>query len=374
MAESRWSCNPPPLKIGDLVARVPIVQGGMGVGISLAGLASAVARAGGIGVISAALVGVFEGEALFFKNPTAANVQGLKRQISLAKEKAPEGIIGVNIMVALTDFDPLCQAACEAGADILFCGAGLPLHLPELRPAGSRTKLSPIVSSPRAAKLIAKRWWSRYHCVPDAVVVEGPKAGGHLGFSPDKIEAQESRLEVLVPQVIEAMKPFEDLAGQAIPVIPAGGIYTGADIYFYIHKLGAAGVQMATRFVATYECDASEAFKEAYIKASREDLAIIRSPVGLPGRAIRGKFIQEVEAGKRSPYKCIYHCLKTCDYRKSPYCIAAALINAQRGRLDAGFVFAGANAWRVEKIVSVQELIDELIEEYCQVRRKEEGA
>ncbi|WP_208595657.1 NAD(P)H-dependent flavin oxidoreductase [Thermosulfurimonas dismutans] len=372
MMESKWSCEPPALKIGDLVARVPIVQGGMGVGISLAGLASAVARAGGIGVISAALVGIYEGEAYFFKNPTEANIQGIKRQIALAKKKAPGGIIGVNIMVALTDFEPLCRAACEAGADILFCGAGLPLNLPELRPEGANTKLVPIVSSPRAAQLVAKRWWSKYQYVPDAVVVEGPKAGGHLGFAPDKIEAEESRLEVLVPQVLEAMKPFEDKAGKPIPVIPAGGIYTGRDIYYYINKLGAAGVQMATRFVATHECDAAPAFKEAFVKATKEDLTIIKSPVGLPGRAIRGTFIKEVEAGKKKPYKCIYHCLKTCDYRKSPYCIAAALINAQRGRLEAGFVFAGANAWRVDKIVSVQELIDELIEEYCQALKEDQ--
>ncbi len=371
MKASRWSCTPPPLRIGDLVAPVPIVQGGMGVGISLAGLASAVARAGGIGVISAALVGVYEGEAFFLKNPTQANIQGIKRQIALAREKAPEGIIGVNVMVALTDFEPLCQAACEAGADILFCGAGLPLNLPALRPEGSRTKLAPIVSSARAAQLIAKRWWMKYRYIPDAVVVEGPKAGGHLGFSPEKLEAEDTRLEVLVPQVIEAMKPFEDKAGRAIPVIPAGGIYTGKDIYFYIHKLGAAGVQMATRFVATHECDAAPAFKEAFVRASQGDLKIIKSPVGLPGRVIRGKFIDEVEEGKKRPYKCIYHCLKTCDYRKSPYCIAAALINAQKGNLEAGFVFAGANAWRVDKIVSVQELIDELMEEYCAARRED---
>ena len=372
MVNSKWSCDPPPLRIGDLVARVPIVQGGMGVGISLAGLASAVARAGGIGVISAALIGIYEGEAYFLKHPTEANIRGLKRQIALAKEKAPGGIIGVNVMVALTDFEALCRAACEAGADILFCGAGLPLNLPELRPEGSKTKLVPIVSLPRAAQLVAKRWWNKYRYVPDAVVVEGPKAGGHLGFTLDKIEAEESRLEVLVPQVIEAMKPFEDKAGKPIPVIPAGGIYTGRDIYYYLNKLGASGVQMATRFVATHECDAAPAFKEAFVKATKEDLTIIKSPVGLPGRALRGTFIKEVESGKKKPYKCIYHCLKTCDYRKTPYCIAAALINAQRGNLDAGFVFAGANAWRVDKIVSVQELIDELMEEYCQALKEDQ--
>ncbi|WP_022853797.1 NAD(P)H-dependent flavin oxidoreductase [Thermodesulfatator atlanticus] len=372
--KTRWSCEPPPLKIGQFVAPVPIIQGGMGVGVSLAGLASAVARAGGIGVISAALVGIFEGEAVFFKNPQEANIRGLKKQIALAKKKAPGGIIGVNIMVALTDFEPLCVAAFEAEADILFCGAGLPLNLPGLRPEGKdHSRLVPIVSSARAATLIAKRWWTKYGYMPDAIVVEGPKAGGHLGFAPDKIDAEESRLEVIVPQVIEAMKPFEDKVGREIPVIPAGGIYTGRDIYFYIDKLGCAGVQMATRFVATYECDAAPAFKEAYLKATQQDLTIIKSPVGLPGRVIKGKFIEAVEQGKKSPYKCMYHCLKTCDYRKSPYCIAAALINAQRGRLDAGFVFAGSNAYRVDKIVSVQELIDELIEEYCQAKREEKG-
>ncbi|WP_297057544.1 nitronate monooxygenase family protein [Thermosulfurimonas sp.] len=363
----------PPLRIGDLTAPVPIVQGGMGVGISLAGLASAVARAGGIGVISAALVGFYEGETEFFRDPTRANIRGLKRQIALAREKAPEGIIGVNIMVALTDFEPLVQAACEAGADIIFSGAGLPLNLPELRPEGSRTKLAPIVSSPRAAKLVAQRWWKKYGCVPDAVVVEGPQAGGHLGFSVKELEAPESRLEVLVPRVIEALKPFEDRAGKAIPVIAAGGIYTGYDLYRYLHEIGASGVQMGTRFVATHECDASPAFKEAFLRAGKEDLTIIRSPVGLPGRALRGSFLRKVEAGEKRPYRCMYHCLRSCDYRKSPYCIAAALINAQRGNLEAGFVFAGANAWRVDRIVSVQELIDELLGEYHQARLEREG-
>ncbi|MBX6422604.1 nitronate monooxygenase family protein [Thermosulfurimonas sp. F29] len=372
--ERDFPCEVPPLRIGDLTARVPIVQGGMGVGISLAGLASAVAREGAVGVISAALVGFYEGEAEFFRNPTEANIRGLKRQIRLAREKAPGGIIGVNIMVALTDFEPLCRAACEAGADIIFAGAGLPLNLPELRPEGSSTRLAPIVSSARAAKLVAQRWWSKYGYVPDAVVVEGPMAGGHLGFSPEKLEAEESRLEVLVPRVIEAMKPFEDKAGRAIPVIAAGGIYTGRDIYRYLHEIGAAGVQMGTRFVATHECNASPAFKEAFVRARKEDLTIIKSPVGLPGRALKGTFLKRVEAGEKRPYRCIYHCLRTCDYRKSPYCIAAALINAQRGNLEAGFVFAGANAWRVDRIVSVRELIEELIRDYCAARLEaEEG-
>ncbi|QJA06413.1 nitronate monooxygenase [Thermosulfurimonas marina] len=365
-----YPCEIPPLEIGGLVARLPIVQGGMGVGISLSGLASAVARAGGVGVISAALVGFFEGEAEFFKNPTEANIRGLKRQIAEARRKAPEGILGVNIMVALTDYEPLVKAACEAGADVIFSGAGLPLNLPELRPEGAPTRLVPIVSSARAAKLVTQRWWSRYGLVPDALVVEGPKAGGHLGFEIEKLESEDSRLEKQIPEVIKVIRPFEEKAGRSIPVIAAGGIYTGRDIYRYLHQLGAAGVQMGTRFVATQECDASPAFKEAFLRARREDLTIIKSPVGLPGRALKGPFLQAVEAGEKRPYKCMYHCLRTCDYQKSPYCIAAALINAQRGNLEAGFVFAGANAWRVDRIVSVKELLDELLEEYCAAREE----
>jgi len=221
----------------------------------------------------------------------------------------------------------------------------------------------PIVSSSRAAKIIFQSWQNHYHHVPDAVVVEGPLAGGHLGFKKEQIHDPAYVLEKILPEVISVIKPFEQYAGKQIPVIAAGGIYTGADIYKYL-QMGAQGVQMATRFVATYECDASEEFKDAYIKCSKEDLIIIDSPVGLPGRAIRNRFLEKIASGNKIPFKCPWKCLKTCDLRSSPYCIARALTNAKNGHLEQGFAFAGANAYRIDKIISVKELFKTLIAEY----------
>lgn len=356
-----------PLRIGDLVAPLPIVQGGMGVGISLSGLASAVAREGGIGVIATAGIGMFEPD--FATNFREANVRALRREIRRARSLA-DGPIGVNIMVALTNFDEMVQVSIEEGVDVIFSGAGLPLNLPQLRPEGCCTKLVPIVSSGRAAAIICKRWTERYGYLPDAFVVEGPLAGGHLGFRPEQLDDPAYALERLVPQVIEAVRPYAERYGREIPVIAAGGIYTGADIHKFL-KLGAAGVQMATRFVATHECDAADRFKQTYIEARPEDIVIIKSPVGLPGRAIRNDFLAAVERGERKPFTCPYHCIRTCDFRGSPYCIAMALTNAQRGNLEEGFAFAGANAWRVREIVPVRELIQSLVEEYREVAQQD---
>ncbi|HIP99476.1 TPA: nitronate monooxygenase [Candidatus Bipolaricaulota bacterium] len=350
----------PPLRIGDLTAPLPIVQGGMGVGISLSGLASAVAREGGIGVIATAGIGMFEPD--FATNFPEANIRALRREIRRARGLTA-GPLGVNIMVALTNFEDMVRVSIEEGVDVIFSGAGLPLNLPRLRPPGCHTKLVPIVSSGRAAAIVCKRWSDRYGCLPDAFVVEGPQAGGHLGFRPDQLADPAYALERLVPQVIEAVRPFAARFGREIPVIAAGGIYSGADIHRFL-KLGAAGVQMATRFVATHECDAAAGFKQAYIEARPEDIVIINSPVGLPGRAIRNEFLAAVERGERKPFTCPYHCIRTCDFRRSPYCIAMALTNAQRGNLEEGFAFAGANAWRVREIVSVPDLIRSLVEEY----------
>ncbi|MEA1925757.1 MAG: nitronate monooxygenase family protein [Patescibacteria group bacterium] len=352
---------PPPLTIGNVTVPVPIIQGGMGVGISMAGLASAVARAGGIGVIASVLIGLNETD--FHKDPQGATFRALKKQIRLAKEAAPNGIIGVNIMVALTDYEEAVRIAAEAGADLIISGAGLPLGLPGLIPEGCNTKVVPIVSSGRAASIICHRWDLHFSHLPDAIVVEGPKAGGHLGFKAEDIDSPENYIENLTSQVIEAVKPFEQKSGQAIPVIAAGGIYTGEDIYKFI-RMGAAGVQMGTRFVATHECDASDKFKQAYIRAKEEDVSIINSPVGMPGRALRCKFIEEAKAGKKRPRRCIYKCLKSCNYPDTPYCIAMALVNAQRGIFRSSFVFCGSNVWRINKIVSVRELMDELVHGY----------
>jgi nitronate monooxygenase len=347
----------PSLRIGDLLARIPIVQGGMGVGISLSNLASAVMKEGGIGVIAAAMIGM--GEPDIGSNYREANIRALTREIRAARQKA-EGILGVNIMVALTNFGDMVRTAIKEKTDVIFAGAGLPLDLPGYL-EGAKTKLVPIVSSARAAAIICKKWMTKFHYIPDAFVVEGPKAGGHLGFKPEQIDDPEFALERIVPEVIEAVRPFAEQAGRPIPVIAAGGVYDGADIHKFL-QMGAAGVQMGTRFVATHECDADQRFKEAYIQATPEDIQIIKSPVGLPGRAIVSSFLEDVRRGLKKPFTCPFHCVSTCDYTKSPYCIGMALTNAKKGLLKHGFAFAGANAWRVDKIISVRELIESLRE------------
>lgn len=333
----------------------------MGIGISLSGLASAVANEGGIGVIATAGIGMNEPD--FSTNFLEANIRALRKEIRKARELT-RGIIGVNIMVALSNFADMARTAIEEGIDIIFSGAGLPLNLPQFLNGTVKTKLVPIVSSARAAGIIAKRWSEKYNYLPDAIVVEGPRAGGHLGFKEQMIGDPEYSLEKLVPEVIEAIKPYEERYKKPIPVIAAGGIYTGEDIYRFF-KLGALGVQMATRFVTTYECDASAKFKQTYVDSKKEDIVIIKSPVGMPGRAIKNAFLDDVSQGKRKPFKCPYHCIITCDYKNSPYCIARALINAQKGNLSQGFAFAGENAYRAEGIISIKELIEILKKEYA---------
>lgn len=353
----------PKLRIGDLESDIPIIQGGMGVGISLSGLASAVANAGAIGVIATAGIGMLEPD--FYTNFSEANKRALRKEIRKARELT-SGIIGVNIMVALSDFDDLVQVTVDEGADLVFLGAGLPLSVPgELldRSRKVRTKFVPIVSSARAARIIFQYWIKHYNYIPDALIVEGPLAGGHLGFKKGHINNPAYTLEKLLLEVISVTKHYEQCFNKDIPVIAAGGIYTGADIHKFL-QLGAQGVQMATRFVATYECDADIKFKEAYLKCEKEDVIIIDSPVGLPGRAIRNRFLEDVQAGAKKPFRCPWQCLKSCDFRNAPYCIALALTNAKRGNIEDGFAFAGANAYRLNKIVSVKELIETLLEEY----------
>ncbi len=347
----------PHLKIGHLTARLPVVQGGMGVGVSLHSLASAVACAGGIGVIAAAGIGFAESAtpADFVHNCEIA----MAREVQMAKEMSGGGPIGVNVMVALSDFEMLARTAAQAGADVIFSGAGLPMRLPACV-EGTDTAIVPIVSSGRAADLLCKAWVTKHDRFPDGFVVEGPLAGGHLGFSREQLQhLDDFKLERHVTQVIEAVRPWEEKAGRPIPVIAAGGIFTGEDIARFLN-LGAAGVQMATRFVCTEECDASPLFKQAYLNAAPEDIGFIKSPVGMPGRAIKNTFLSRVDGGWEAPIYCPYHCIRTCVPEKSPYCIALALDNARLGHLDDGFVFAGANAWRCDKIVKVQELMDEL--------------
>ena len=348
------------LRIGNLSIAVPVIQGGMGVGISLSGLAAAVANEGGVGVISSAGLGLLYRD--FSENYLEASIHGLQEEIRKAKENTI-GVIGVNIMVAMTNFVDMVKTSISEKADIIIAGAGLPLDLPSFLKKDSTTKLVPIVSSARAARIICEKWKSNYDYLPDAVIVEGPKAGGHLGFKEEQITDMNYSLENLVPEIITELRMFEEKYNTHIPLIAAGGIYTGEDIS-NIMKLGASGVQMGTRFVTTHECDASEAFKQAYIDAEEKEIEIIRSPVGMPGRAIFSNFIQKVRDGKKQPKKCPYKCIKTCDIDKSPYCIIIALINALKGNFESGYAFAGSNAFRATKITSVKEIFQSLKKEY----------
>jgi nitronate monooxygenase len=348
------------LRIGNLVLEVPIIQGGMGVGISLSGLASAVANEGGAGIISSAGLGLLYKD--FSSDFLEASIHGLKEEIRKTREKT-KGVIGVNVMVAMTNFTDMIKTAISEKVDIITAGAGLPLDMPSFLKSDSITKLIPIVSSARAAKIICEKWKSNYNYLPDAVIVEGPKAGGHLGFKEEQINDNDYSLEKLVPEIVSELKTFEDKYNTKIPLIAAGGIYTGKDIKDIL-ELGASGVQMGTRFVTTEECDASPSFKQAYLNATSSDIEIIKSPVGMPGRAIISNFITKVREGKKQPKKCPFKCIKTCDISKSPYCIIVALINALKGNFEGGYAFAGTNAFRATKISSVKELFQAILLEY----------
>lgn len=367
------------LKIGDKIARLPIIQGGMGVGVSRSSLAGAVAAAGGVGIISTAQIGYDEEG--FDKDPAGANLRAIKKHIVRAKELAKDtlgkcaGLVGVNVMVALKHYREHVRAAVEAGADVVICGAGLPMDLPELV-EGSETKISPIVSSARACKLILKQWDKKYHRTADFIVVEGPAAGGHLGFHPEKLEEygymgdldaageaaahslEHDEVDSEIRGVVEVKKEYEKKYGCHIPVIMAGGIFDHADVE-HAFLLGAEGVQVASRFVATYECDASEAFKQAYLDAKDGDAVIIQSPVGLPGRAVHNAFVDKTREQKCPINRC-YQCLEKCDPSKVPYCITKALVDSVKGDTENGLVFCGANVGRINRLMHVSDLMKEL--------------
>lgn len=350
----------PKFKIGDLEAE--LIQGGMGVGISKGGLAGAVGDEGGIGIIASValgLVGLSENYD-YKKDYVKANQDALRDEIRRAR-RISNGVIGVNIMHALSDYTSLIETSVEEEVDLIISGAGIPRDLPQYL-NGKDIKLVPIVSSSRVANMICKAWYKFGH-LPDAVVVEGPKAGGHLGFSREELDNPDfvsNGLERIFVEVIDAVKEYGD-----IPVIAAGGIFYGSDIKRVL-DLGAAGVQMATRFVPTYECDADDKFKQAYVNCKEEDIRIINSPVGMPGRAIVNEFLERIEGGNGDKFSCYHHCLKTCNPRESPYCIANALANAQQGDLDNGFVFAGSNAYKCNEVVSVRDVFESLGREYSE--------
>lgn len=346
-----------PLQIGDLTIKYPIIQGGMGVGISRSSLAGAVSANGGLGIISSAQIGYDEPD--FDKDQNQANLNAIYKHIQKAKEISGGKPVGINIMVALKNYEAHVKASIEAGADVIISGAGLPVHLPEYV-NGSGCKIAPIVSSEKAAMIILRNWAKKYNRTADFIVIEGPKAGGHLGFKKEQLDnITDKEYDNEIKKIIETVKQFEEKFEKRIPVIIAGGIFDYNDIC-HAFSLGAAGVQIASRFVATYECDADEKYKQAYINASDEDIEIIMSPVGMPGRALKNKFVRLIKE-KPVPVERCFNCLEKCNPAKVPYCITKALVDAVRGDVDNGLVFAGANAGRIDKIVSVHELMAELI-------------
>ncbi len=346
-----------PLKIGNIEVPIPIIQGGMGVGISLSNLAGAVAKLGGVGVISAAQPGYLEKD--FREDALKANIRALKKHIEKAKEIAPQGIIGVNIMCAATNYAKLVKASLEAGAHMIISGAGLPLDLPSLC-KNSDVKLIPIISSKKAADIILKYWMKKHNRLPDAFIYEGPKAGGHLGFKRETLDSLENyNTEEEISKILKTLDEYKEKQNPTIPLIVAGGVFTGKDIASFL-KLGASGVQIGSRFVATHECDASEDFKKAYLNSTKENITIMQSPVGLPGRAINNKFLKAVSEARPDFPKC-FNCVQKCDPKTTPFCITDALINSAKGDVDKGLIFCGSETYRIDKIVSVKELMDELI-------------
>lgn len=348
------------LTIGDLKIRVPIIQGGMGIGISLSRLASAVANMGGVGIISTVGIGLTSKQTGlgYRKN----NIEAIRNEIRKARELT-SGVLGVNIMSVITDFSDMVKTSIEEGIDIIFSGAGLPLDLPGYLTKGMKTKLVPIVSSGRAASIIAQKWQQNFNYLPDAFVVEGPKAGGHLGFKAEALQDIGNKLENLVDEVLKVARELKEKFNKEIPVIAAGGIFSGGDIKKMM-KRGASAVQLGTRFVATEECDASREFKQAFVDAKKRDIQIIKSPVGMPGRTIFNRFLKEAFEGKRRPEVCKHNCIRSCDYKTTTYCISEALLAAYNGNLDDGFVFVGSNASRIKEITTVRKVFDDLQEEY----------
>lgn len=348
----------PKLRIGSITVGIPIVQGGMGVRVSLSSLAAAVAEEGGMGTISSIGLGDIEAAKEEYERVSR---EALEREIRKAKSMT-DGHIAVNFMGVLSNVNDLILTTVREGVKTIVYGAGLPVKLPALVEDDS-VNLVPIVSSARVAEFILRSWDKRYNRTVDAFILEGPLAGGHLGFSEDQLHQLEKySLDNLLPEILETVKAYEDRYGRKIPIIAAGGIYNGKDIARML-SLGASGVQMATRFVCTSECGVSQEFKQAYLDVKEEDIIIIKSPVGMLGRAIKNKFLRDLEIKGKIKIRCPFRCLSACKVSEARYCIAQALVNSYFGDVDHGLIFCGKNAYRVNKIITVKELISGLLAE-----------
>ena len=349
-----------PLKMGNIVAKVPLIQGGMGVGISLGRLAGTVAKEGGIGIISAAQIGFMEPD--FDTNTKEANLRAIKKEYDKARAIAPDGIIGFNIMVAMRYYEEYVRAAIDAGADLIISGAGLPTDLPRIA-GDSQTKLAPIVSTDKSAKVILKYWGRKYKRMPDLLVIEGPKAGGHLGFTKEQLESyDQAAYDAEVGVILDTVKSYEEEFHCQIPVALAGGIENKAQAE-HAFSLGVDAIQAATRFVTTEECDAHIKYKEAYLNAKETDIVIVKSPVGMPGRAILNPCMEKVMAGEQIPHSSCHGCLHKCNPCEIPYCITDALVHAARGEVDDALLFCGAYAYKADHLETVKEVIDSLMPE-----------
>ena len=349
-----------PLKMGNIEAKGPLIQGGMGVGISLGRLAGAVAKEGGIGSISAAQIGFKEPD--FDTNTKEANLRAIQKEYDKARAIAPDGIIGFNIMVAMRHYEEYVRAAIDAGADLILSGAGLPTDLPRIA-GDSRAKLAPIVSTDKSAKVILKYWGRKYKRMPDLLVIEGPKAGGHLGFTKEQLKAyDQAAYDAEVSDILDTVRSYEEEFQCRIPVALAGGIENKAQAE-HAFSLGVDAIQAATRFVTTEECDAHIKYKEAYLNAKETDIVIVKSPVGMPGRAILNPFMEKVMAGERIPHSSCHGCLQKCNPSEIPYCITDALVHAARGEVDDALLFCGAYAYKADHLETVKEVIDSLMPE-----------
>lgn len=348
------------LKIGKKYTKLPLIQGGMGIGISLGGLAGAVAAEGGAGVISAAQIGFREPD--FDEEPFTANLRAIHKEVEKARALSKEGVIGMNIMTAMNGYESYVREAVKAGVDFIVSGAGLPVDLPAYA-EGSDTAIAPIVSTEKSASVILKYWDKKYKKIPDLLIVEGPKAGGHLGFTKEQLEFfTENKYKEEIGAILRLVKTYEEKYGEKIPVILAGGIDSRekAEEAF---SIGADGIQVATRFVTTKECDAASEYKEAYVKAKKEDICIVKSPVGMPGRAVHNAFLEKVERGEKKLCKC-HKCLHRCNPGEIPYCITDALIQAAEGNVEDALIFCGANAWKISEIQTVSQVVRELFPDF----------
>lgn len=347
------------LKIGDLKVKVPVIQGGMGIGISLGGLAGAVAEAGGVGMISAAQIGFREPD--FDTDTKRANLRAIKKEYEKARKAAPDGVIGFNIMVAMRHYEDYVQAAVKAGADIIVSGAGVPAELPAIT-GEAPVKLAPIVSTQKSTKVLLKYWDKKYKRMPDLLIVEGPMAGGHLGFGKEELDTfLDTRIyDEEIQKILQIVREYEQIYGRKIPVALAGGMDDREQVR-HAFTLGADAVQVATRFVTTKECDADLRYKQAYLDARKEDIVIVKSPVGMPGRAIKNALTERVMKGEKIPHSFCHGCLHKCNPAEIPYCITDALIHAAKGEIDEGLLFCGANAYKSGKLQTVKEVMEDLM-------------